>query len=74
MDKVYLGKGTVENGVIRLDDSVGLPEGRVSVMVEPEKLPSTHSVFDIEAPPGPGRPAEELLAELRALRDEWDRD
>lgn len=70
----YEGKGTVlANGLIRVDDAAALPRGRVRVFVEPEKPASTHSIFDIKAPPGPGRSTEELLAELRALRDEWDR-
>ena len=73
MGKVYVGKGTAENGVIRLDNGTGLPKGRVSVIVEEEKPKSGHSILDIEAPPGPGRSTEEILRELRALRDEWER-
>ncbi len=74
MGKTYSGTGTAENGVIRLDDASGLPQGRVRVTVEKTKSAEGHSVFDIPPAPDGGRPAKELLAELRALRDEWDRD
>lgn len=75
MGKIFTGTGTAENGVIRLDDSAGLPRGRVRVTVEEEKAEAKRgSVFDIPPAPDGGRPAKELLAELRALRDEWDRD
>lgn len=74
MAKIYVGTGTVENGLIRLDDAKGLPAGRVRVTVEEDVPKEGHSIFDIEAPPGPGRSTEEILRELRALRDEWDRD
>ena len=73
MGKVYVGKGTAQRGLIRLDDDTGLPEGRVSVIVEAESETKRGSVFDIPPAPDGGRPAEELLAELRTLRDEWDR-
>ena len=74
MGTTYVGKGTAtEGGIIRLDDGTGLPTGRVRVIVEPESETKRGSVFDIPPAPGGGRPAEELLAELRALRDEWDR-
>ena len=43
--------------------------------VEEEKAEAKRgSVFDIPPAPDGGRPANELLAELRALRDEWDED
>lgn len=75
MAKVYVGKGTAENGVIRLDDTTGLPAGRVRVTVE-QDVPKEKrgSIFDIPPPPDGGRPAKELLRELRELRDEWDED
>jgi hypothetical protein len=75
MGKVYTGVGTAENGVIRLDDPAGLPSGRVSVTVEKERpMRARGSIFDIPPPPEGGRPAKELLRELRELRDEWDED
>ncbi len=75
MGKTYSGAGTVENGVIRLDDASGLPSGRVRVTVEQEKAEAKRgSVFDIPPASDGGRPAKELLAELRALTDEWDDD
>ncbi len=73
MGKVYVGKGTAEKGMIRLDDGTGLPQGRVSVIVEKERPKPGHSIFDIEPPPGPGRSTEEILRDLRSLRDEWER-
>ncbi len=75
MGDSYEGKGTVlKDGLIRLDAPANLPRGRVHVVVEPESDTKCGSIFDIPPAPGGGRPAEELLAELRALRDEWDRD
>ena len=74
MGKVYNGTGTAsKDGTIRVDDGTGLPTGRVRVIVEAESETKHGSVFDIPPAPDGGRPAEELLAELRALRDEWDR-
>ncbi len=74
MGKTYSGTGTAENGVIRLDDASGLPQGRVRVTVEKAKSAEGHSVFDIEPLPGPGRSAKEIVREIRTLRDEWDRE
>ncbi len=75
MGKAYVGKGTLENSVIRLDEATGLPQGRVRVTVEAERPGDKQgSVFDISPAPDGGRPAGVLLAELRALRDEWDRN
>ena len=75
MAMAYEGTGTVtKDGVIRLDDRTGLPRGRVRVIVEPEVTRQRGSIFDIPPPQGGGRSAEELLSELRALRDEWDEE
>ncbi len=70
MARTYVGTGTAEDGVIRLDDGAGLPTGRVRVIVEPERPGKRQSIFDI-SPAGDGRTADEILQELRSLRDEW---
>ena len=72
MAKAYIGTGTAEDGVIRLDDGEGLPAGRVRVFVEPEQAERVGSFFDIR-PSRHGKSADELLRELRSLRDEWGR-
>lgn len=76
MGRSYVGRGTAtEEGLIRLDDPTGLPRGRVSVVVEEVVSEEPQgSIFDIPPPPHGGRSAEELLRELRRLRDEWDDD
>ncbi len=71
MAKTYVGTGTASNdGVIRLDDGAGLPAGRVRVIVEPESSGRRQSIFDIP-PAADGKAADEILQQLRSLRDEW---
>jgi hypothetical protein len=73
MGKVYSGTGTVsKNGTISVDDPARLPSGRVRVKVEAETSQTKESYADVPPAPGAGKGAEEILCEVRALRDERD--
>ena len=73
MGIVYSGMGTVsKDGIITLDAPVGLPNGRVRVTVEADLPKTEESYADVPPAPGAGKSAEEILRDLRALRDEWD--
>jgi hypothetical protein len=70
-------EGTVdESGMLHVDAPVQLPAGKVRVIVEPEETINENrpeSWIDVVLSSPYSRSDEELAAELKALRDEWDR-
>jgi hypothetical protein len=77
MKNAVILEGTVdEAGVLHVDKPVELPAGKVRVTVEPEEMHPENapiSWLDIVRSSPYSRSEEELAAELKALRDEWDR-
>jgi hypothetical protein len=77
MRNAVILEGTVdEAGVLHVDKPVELPAGKVRVTVEPEveeNLSSpVASLFALVRSYQFNRPTEELMAELKGLRDEWE--
>jgi hypothetical protein len=69
-------EGTIdEAGMLHVDTPVELPAGKVRVIVEEKESlsPSASSLFELVRSYQFNRPTEELMAELKALRDEWER-
>ena len=76
MQDAHKVRGTLdESGTLRVLEPVPLPPGEVEVTIRPlskETIPK-HSVWDVVKSCRFGRSDEELVAELKALRDEWER-
>jgi len=82
--EVVVEGALTEDGQLLLDEKPDLPAGRVKVVVQPldRTVPSEGGLLQAvrelqaaqEARGYKGRPVEELLAELDAMRDEWDED
>ena len=75
-------KGAVTaDGQLILDEPPGVPPGRVEVTVRVvrDEAPKEHPMFetlrkiwaDLDAQGFEGRSGEEIVAEVRAMRDEW---
>jgi uncharacterized membrane protein len=77
MKHAVILEGTIdEAGMLHVDTPVELPAGKVRVIVEPEEPINENcpeSWIDVVLSSPYSRPEEELAAELKALRDEWDR-
>jgi hypothetical protein len=74
MESAYVLKGRLdESGVLQVAERLPLPAGEVEVIVRPVPPDSRsgHSVWDVVDSSPFHRSAEELLAHLRSLRDEW---
>ncbi len=76
MENAYVLKGRLdESGLLQIAERLPLPAGEVEVIVRPVRHGSRpgHSIWDVVDSSPFHRPAEELLAHLRSLRDEWER-
>ena len=74
MGNSYVLKGRLDEfGALQIAQRLPLPPGEVEVIVRPIRPDSRpgHSIWDVVDSSPFQRPAEELLAELRSLRDEW---
>jgi len=75
MENAYVLKGRLdEAGLLQLAERLPLPAGEVEVIVRPVRHRSRtgHSIWNVVDSSPFQRPAEELLAHLRSLRDEWE--
>jgi hypothetical protein len=82
--EVVVEGALTEDGQLVLDEKPNLPPGRVKVLLRPldRTAPSEGGLLQAvkelqaaqEARGFAGYPVEELLAELDAMRDEWDED
>ncbi|MBM3476238.1 MAG: hypothetical protein FJX75_23445 [Armatimonadetes bacterium] len=82
--EVVVAGALTEDGRLVLDEKPDLPPGRVQVILRPTEptRSADRTVYDVleeiwaaqEARGEKGRPTAELLAELDAMRDEWDAD
>lgn len=74
MNSTYIGTATITpDGQLRLDETLGLPPGRVLVRVEtlPQPPAARIHVLDLVEQNGPGRSREDIDAQIAALRDDW---
>ena len=76
LESARIVRGTLdETGTLHLSEPVRLPPGEVEVIIRPARssVGSNHSMWDVVAESHFEVPDEELMAGLRALRDEWER-
>lgn len=74
MNNTYIGTATITpDGQLRLDETLGLPPGRVLVRVEtlPQPPAARIHVLDLVEQNGLGRSREDIDAQIAALRDDW---
>jgi hypothetical protein len=74
MNSTYIGTATITpDGQLRLDETLGLPPGRVLVRVEtlPQPPAARIHLLDLVEQNGPGRSQEDIDAQIAALRDDW---